>query len=505
MYSADPSTNSEYLRFASNDAPSGAFPLAKEAARAQAPDRIEPIAADESTPVAKPTPVPPTIPSGPQVPEPSTGTILPPPMLQPQVAPKRSLRQRIARLFGSSQPNAVPMPVVNTGNGPTDALPPLPPFMVDGQGKPVAMVPIGPSPLAGLMPANLGLKTGPALPPDQLPPIPDAPNVLPPSIAKIVPPGPVAAPTPEQLNAISPDLVKAFQKDAFDPNVTPAGGKSVPVSAEPPVKLNPAAKTLEGSTWIRNTDGCVVQLAFKNNRATATVTTTNLPDAPGKSITATVSGEYAISKDESRLYGILTDDVDIQSTTRDPKGELLEGRAEDRLDSPFSVRIRLDGDVLTVQTLRATALSSGYFDKNPGMRTACFGKYEKVQPKAEAPAAPAKARTMVVPNVPDVANEALPVPIAHNRLVVPAERPTLTAALEFLYTIVLENPTAVTAFSTEAGRGIGLWLGRKFDRPDLGAVVGGIVGSALGVRLIEGPKPKRPTPAERVSYWLGVK
>jgi len=541
-YSSDPASGAYLNDFPQYFPPDGDFPLAKEAARAQAPDRIEPIPADESKPKLA-TPLPPPLPPLPdKMVGPQTPMIAPQPPVIPQLPapPRRGLRERIAGLFGSSKPSPVPVPM---GVSPQ-------PLVIDGSINPVQLFPASPSPLAGAMPSRFGPSL--MLPSDQLPMIPNAPGPLPPSIAKIVPPGPVAAPTPEQLNAISKDLVKAFQKDAFDPNVTPAAVTAVPM----PSRAEPSkANALDGTTWVRDNDGCRVVLKFVGKRVAAEMTTC-IPGDDGKPVTTTgaMAADYTLT-DDGRLFGMITDDLEIVVKPKNANATPPIGRAEDRLDAPFAARVRIAADTLTIQSLRTTALEPTFFDDNPDHRTLCLGKYAKcgdpaklpaVKPMSVRPAAltperihggvlqhddfrriesdwrnfwlndmpshirPVPMRRPTLPETPRIQPHVLPfvpesMPLPRVVTVVPAERPTLSAVLEFLNTIIRDNPAAVTAFSAEAGRGLGQWLGKKIDRPELGAIVGGILGSTLGAKLTDGAKQAKPTTIDSVSYWLGVK
>jgi hypothetical protein len=170
----------------------------------------------------------------------------------------------------------------------------------------------------------------------------------------IVVPKLVAPPTPEQVNAVSPEVVKSLQTGAFDPNLVPTVVKPVTTVAVP---MNP----LDGTQWVRQTKGCRVVLKFTKDRLEAEMTL-------GVEDQLAVTADYALGRD-GLVFGVVTD---ASSPQADQAGEEFVKALLAVGGEPYCFRVRTDGDTLTLRDVRCRAAEATY---------AVLGAYKKVSAK----------------------------------------------------------------------------------------------------------------------------
>ena len=87
----------------------------------------------------------------------------------------------------------------------------------------------------------------------------------------------------------------------------------------------------------------------------------------------------------------------------------------------------------------------------------------------------------------------------------PVPKSGLDSALEFVHTLLKENPQTVQQLAAELGRGVGGWVGKSSGNARAGEVVGGMVGTALAAKLTAMSAPASPEAGgfQSLIYWLG--
>jgi len=309
-------------------------------------------------------------------------------------------------------------------------------------------------------------------PPQYFPPDP----VFPLQREPLVVPKFVAPPTPAQVEAVSPDVVKFLQTGAFDPNPTPATARAAP----PAAPTNP----LEGTVWVRETKGCRVTLTFTKDRLDADVTA-----ADGVSLA--VAADYALGRD-GLVFGVVTEAASPQAGEGGLAAKLLAADG-----APYCFRVRTEGGTLTVRDLRCGGVEATY---------AVVGVYKKTTaadlaklPPVARPL-PAELNRLELPREAD----------GRERRVAAAPRSSLEVALESVQAFAVENPQLVQLVAAEVGQAVGGWVGDQTGQPRLGEVVGRAIGSAIAAKLTGRPAPPAAEPADlrsarALSYWLGAK
>ena len=297
----------------------------------------------------------------------------------------------------------------------------------------------------------------------------------PPQAQPLIVPKLVAPPTPEQVSAVSPDVVKFLQTGAFDPSFAPAVLK--PMTA-PTAATNP----LDGTVWARETKGCRVVLKFSKDRLDADLTAPN-------GVSLTVAADYALGKD-GLVFGVVTEAASPEAEERGLTAKLLAADG-----APYCFRVRVEAGTLTVRDLRCGAVEASY---------AVLGAYKKTT-------------VTDLERLPPVAGA---IPKELNRLELPrdddgrkwrtnvAPRSSVEAALNFARTFAVENPQLVRLAATELGRAVGGWVGDEAGRRKAGEAVGVAVGSAVAAKLTGTPATTPPATEFRsvraLSYWLGA-
>ncbi len=160
----------------------------------------------------------------------------------------------------------------------------------------------------------------------------------------------VAPPTPEQVRAVSPDVVKFLQTGAFDPNVAKTGGTLVPPAA--------ATNALDGTVWVRDTKGCRVVVTFTKDGLLADLTT-----ADGFALS--VAGDYAVGKD-GIVFGVVT-----RAESPGADGFALGAKLLAADGAPYCFRFRVEGAALSVRDFRCAAADATF---------AVLGTYRKTTP-----------------------------------------------------------------------------------------------------------------------------
>jgi len=298
------------------------------------------------------------------------------------------------------------------------------------------------------------------------PPPPPAPvssdGLFPSTAPPIVVPKAVAPPTAEQVNAVPVELVKFLQTGAFDPNITPAAPKPLATPAAP-------ANALDCTVWVRETKGCRVVLKFTKDRLDADVT------AP-HGVSLAVAADYALGKD-GLLFGVVTAASSPEAEERGLAAKLLAADG-----APYCVRVRIDGDTLSVRDLRCGAADGTY---------AVLGAYKKTT------AADVEKLPPVAGAIPAESNRREPL-----RPVV-APRSSLEAAADFARTFAAENPQLVKFAATELGRAVGGWVGDEVGRRRSGEAVGVAIGATVAAKLTGTPATDFRS-VRALSYWLGA-
>ena len=401
-------------------------------ARGQAPDRIEPIDA-----------VPEKLPAS--VAQPSA--ILPVPTAQPT---KRSFRERVASLFSrhSTPPNITVLPFENSINGiATPTTPPLP----------VAM----------------------------------APQMLPPTVTRILPPAQlVPPPTPEQLNAVPVQLVEMFKKGNFDPNVVPASGVTEVTTQKTKAPIG---------TWYREVGQSGLMMVMKITPETITMTSVNCLDLETGPTTLTFSmvGEYSITKDGTTIYGyILGTDSGIEGNRGKLSDVTVTGSTLTELrkkeDQPFSFSFKVIDGELFVRKLRGAGKSEPN-DADPTM-----GKYQLAGPNGPPKPTPTKIKP----------------PIESPKDVAQPTRSSLNAGLELVSTLLGGNAQKGAVIGGAIGSGVGSLVGGATGEPKKGAAIGAMLGASLGAKLAIPPQsvtvkelpkstPNLSARLQGITHWLG--
>ena len=300
-------------------------------------------------------------------------------------------------------------------------------------------------------------------PPQYFPPDP----VFPLQREPLVVPKSVAPPTAEQVNAVSPDVVKFLQTGAFDPNFTASASKPT----TPPIA---PANALDGTVWVRETKGCRVVLRLTKDRIDADVTAPN-------GVSLAVAADYALGKD-GLLFGVVTEASCPEAEERGLAAKLLAADG-----APYCVRARIDGDTLTVRDLRCGTTEATYAVLGAYKKTTAAG-VEKLPPVAGA--IPAELNRLELPREDD----------GRKWRTNAAPRSSLEAAADFARTFAAENPQLVKFAATELGRVVGGRVGDEVGHRRTGEAVGATVAATL----TGAPATTDFRSVRALSYWLGA-
>ena len=483
-YSSDPAgplgrgqASPDYIKFLENDAPSAlTAPLtAPLKPPPSLPETPKPAAGSPSVPgqgtVLPPPPLGQPIPAGATITPVNPEQVYAPP-------PRRSLWQRVfGKPLMETTTGGMTLPSPHYLKNPPQYFPAEPAFPLQRESAAMVTPQVLPASVTGL-PAMLPPKGSGVV-------VADAGVAA--GLPKVVMPTAVAPPTPEQVNAVPLELVKALQTGAFDPNVVPAGGK-LPAISPPPAPNNLAAPSvpanpLDGTVWVRELKLSRAIVKFTRDRVEVTVT--------AGQFTLHAGGDYAPGKD-GVVFGVVTR---ADSPTADDPALLAKLAALD--GSPFCVRVRVEDGTLTLRDFRCagvepTAAVLGAYRKT----TAAELEKQGPQPgKIYGPAFDIDLR------LPPAASPAKPTPAG--------PRSSLDAAVEFVQAFCADNPQLVQVLAAELGRAVGGWVGDETGQPRLGEVVGSVIGSAVAAKLTGQPAaPVPPSPEFRsvkaLSYWLGA-
>lgn len=402
-------------------------------ARGQAPDRIEPIDA-----------VPEKLPAS--VAQPSA--ILPVPTAQPT---KRTFRERVASLFSrhSTPPNVAVLPFEN----------------------------------------SIVAATTPPLP------VATAPQMLPPTVTRILPPAQlVPPPTPEQLNAVPAQLVEMFKKGNFDPNLLPATAVAE--------MTTPKTKAPLG-TWYREVGNKSLTMVIKVTPETITLNSISCLDMDSGPTTFTFSmvGEYSVTKDGATVYGyVIGTDTRIegnQGKSRDTATSNMTVKDLRKLEEQsFSFSFTVVDGELFVRKFRIDGQSG---NDSVDSWDPLIGKYQLAGPNGP----PKRTSTKIKPLIESPKEAAQPT------------QSSLNTGLELVSTLLGGNAQKGAVIGSVIGSGVGSLVGEATGEPKKGAAIGAMLGASLGAKLAIPPQPvtvkesPKPTPnlsarLQGITHWLGL-
>ena len=134
-------------------------------------------------------------------------------------------------------------------------------------------------------------------------------------------------------------------------------------------------------TWVRSVTPCDgVMLTIEPDRLCCTVTMTE----DGDTLTMDFRAEYSISKD-GILYGLITNAV--AKGSKEMKVETLMKIERSFIESPISIRFRVDGDTLTIKDSRwpLREQESSFLDGRYDRQTLGTADQNKPSQKASKP------------------------------------------------------------------------------------------------------------------------